>query len=400
MNTKSKTKYILLLVALCSLQPFGMDVFVPVIPEMMEQLGCTEHAVQFVAICFMLACGVGQAVAGLICDKIGRRKMGILSTVVYAMSAIGTAYSTDIAVVSFFRFFCGLGACGAIVAAYAVVNDVFSGKEAYSVFSLIGCSLAIITMISPALGVALVAVFGGWQACFTFLFFCGALTLVGVWGFLEETRPEGTRVPTLKSLTRDCQSVLVNRTFCLFTFFGALCMTQLYLYFSVGSMLFIHVIGLTPFAFALIFGFNALLYMLGNYFSRRIQKDCSAIQVCQIGAIFLSTGSLMMALGHALMGPSVAAIIAANSVMTVGVGLMMGPATGAALEPFKQLAGTASGLFGTFQYSVPALVGFLVTRFSVESSLSIALPLLALGLCAISLTRASISTQREQEISH
>ncbi len=380
MTRLSIFRTVLLLVPCAILNSLAMDIFAPAIPEMVLKLNTTESQIQYIVIAFMFAVGIGQPLIGLLCDKFGRRKLMLSSVFLFAISSFLTTVASTIETMTLLRFVQGLGACGALVVTFAIVNDTFSGKASFKIFSLIGCSLALAPMLAPLLGVALMKAFGGWKACFYFLGIFGLGTAFFCYFHLPETKPENTEIPSVKNLVQNYKKILSTRHFIVFSLFGTTAMAQLYLYFSIGNILYINRLGVTPFGFSLIFGLNALIYLIGNYISIPIQKHISAKRMTTIGSLLIMAGSLMMTGFHFTLGPNIAAIIFANSFMTVGVGFMIGPATGASLQPFKRLAGTASGLFGTIQYGLPALLGWAVTRFPISSSLSLALPMLSITL--------------------
>jgi len=387
MKKLSPLQFLLLVVPCAILNALGMDIFAPALPEMMMKLGTTEQKIQYVAITFTLAVGIGQPLIGILCDKFGRRKVMIASVFLFSFTSFATSLSQDIHSLAVFRFFQGLGACGSMVVTFALVNDLFEGQMAFRIFSYLGCALALTPMLAPMLGVGLMQAFGGWQSCFYFLGAFSAAALIICQFLLPETKPEDTQIPSFRSLKKDYTTVFRHRQFLTYTLMGTTGMTQLYLYFSIGNMLLIHELGLTPLAFSIAFAFNALLYLSANYLSTLIHNEGEPRKLCLAGTYLILFGSLLMGILKMTHGTTVANLIFTNSIMTIGVGLMIGPATGAALAPFKKLSGTASGLFGTLQYGSPALIGLVVTRYPIHSSMSIAVPMFLLALFSLAVAR-------------
>lgn len=369
-----------ILIPAASLNALGMDIMAPAIPQMIGLLQTTEQKIQYIAFAFTLASGVGQPWMGLICDRMGRKKIMLFSTMIFCISSFCSALSDNITTLAWLRFIQGIGACGSLAVTLAVVNDLFDAKDAFRLFSLIGCAMAVTPMLAPLLGVGLMTFFGSWQACFYFLGIF-ALGTTGICLFaLPETKPQDTIVPTLGNLFHHYKEILRHRQFMTFTLFGTLALAELYLYFTIGNILFINKMNQTPFVFSLLFGFNALIFLSGNYLSTILQKKLSSRSICLRGCSLIIVGSSMMAAAYIIFDLTVLGIVIPNTIMTLGVGLMIGPATGAALEPFKDRAGAASGLFGTIQFGFPALLGLFLTQWPIENSLSIALPLLAFSV--------------------
>src|SRR3990167_6572872 len=324
----------------------------------------------------MLGTGVGQPFIGLLTDKYGRRSMMMASTILFIIASIFSARADHIATLTILRFFQGLGACGTLVVTFAIVNDSFHGRTSYQMFSLIGCSMALTPMLAPMLGVGIMFFFASWKACFYFLAAFSSIALALSYISLPETRPHNTIVPTLKNFLGNYVTIASNKTFMAYTLAATLALTELYLYFSVGNILLIHELGLSGFDFALIFALNAIVFLAGNAYSTILQRPMDAYRIVMLGAMLIAAGSLIMLSTLKFSHMTATGIIIPNGIMTLGVGLMLGPATGAALQPFKQFAGAAAGLFATMQYSGAAFIGFLATRFGIHSSAVIAAPLL------------------------
>lgn len=403
MQPISILQILLILVPCAILNSIGMDIFAPALPEMMHKLGTNEHKIQYVAISFTLACGIGQPFIGLLCDKFGRRNVMLASVALFVLMSFATALANSIEVLALFRFLQGLGACGSLVVTFAVVNDLYDEKTSFRIFSLIGCALALTPMIAPVVGVGLMYKYGGWEACFYFLGIFSLLAVIYCYFTLPETKPKHTVIPSFSNLLHNYKEVIQSKRFICYTLFGTTAMAQLYLYFSIGNMLFIHKLGLSPLEFSIIFAFNAVIYLIGNYISTHLQNKVSAYKLTMTGSLFILSGAVFMALIRIAFGLHTFGIIIPNTIMTIGVGIMIGPATGAALQPFKHLAGTASGLFGTIQYGFPALLGLFVTRFPLQSSLSIAIPMMLMATLSITiamLLQTSISTLYRPSTSH
>lgn len=373
----------------------GMDIFVSDVPMMMRELHTDSENIQYLLAFFMFGTGIGQPFVGLLCDRYGRRVIILYSTVLFVVASLLAANVNTIFLLTALRFLQGLGACGTLVATYAIVNDTFHGRASYQMFSLIGCAIALTPMLAPMLGVGLTISFGTWKACFYFLAMFSMLALVVCLPFLPETRPRDTIVPTLSTFIGNYLSVAREKTFLIYTMCAMVALTQLFIYFSVGNILLIDRLGVSGFGFAFYFGLNAIVFLLGNFYSTILQKNLGAHRIIMHGILLMMAGSVAMLTAAEALPMSVASIIVPNGMMTFGVGLVMGPATGAALQPFKRLAGTASGLFATMQYCGAGLIGFVATRFAIHSAMTIAVPLLISTSIALLVLIANKSILRD-----
>jgi len=125
--------------------------------------------------------------------------------------------------------------------------------------------------------------------------------------------------------------------------------------------------------------------MVQVYVSTLCLSKFKISQIVLLGNSLVCMGTVAMLLSNYFLGLSVICLVCSNLLITLGGGLSVGPATSAALEPFPDHAGTASGIFGAIQYGLPALIGLVVTRFAMTSTLPLAVPILILSLIAFGL---------------
>ena len=138
-------------------------------------------------------------------------------------------------------------------------------------------------------------------------------------------------------------------------------------------------LGLSSATYSIIFGMNACFFLTGNYVSSLLLNKASLRKIVVLGNAFVLIGSFFMLLSEQMFGLDALYIILTNAIITFGGGLMTGPATSAALEPFGACSGTASGMLSAFQYGLPAFIGLFVTRFEINSLLPLAGPILILS---------------------
>ena len=74
--------------------------------------------------CALLGCALGAAGAGAISDRFGRKKVLILSAVLFFVSAIGTAVPTTLTMFILFRIFAGLGIGAASISSPLYIAEI------------------------------------------------------------------------------------------------------------------------------------------------------------------------------------------------------------------------------------------------------------------------------------
>ena len=348
---------ILLLVLLVLFSPLAIDIYLPAIPQMAEQLGAEVTLMQGTITWFLFSMGLGQLLVGPLADRYGRKPIALGGVLLYGLSALGAGFAASLGELMLARVLQGLGACATSVAAFSVVRDSYGPKKSGQMISYLNGAICFIPALAPLLGGWLTAK-AGWSANFWFM--AGYAVIVGSWLLwrMPETRPEETRSggpliswsrysPVLRS-----PSFLFNATLCM------LAMAVILAYVTAAPVQLMVKLGLDMSGFSYWFTANAALNILACFLAPRFIARVGPRRTLRIGLLVLLLSaislSLSMHIDHplAMMGPVF--------LSSIGFAMILGSAAGMALAPFGHCAGTAAALLGLFQMSGSgALVGFI-----------------------------------------
>ncbi len=120
----------LVLGLLSAIGPFAIDMYLPALPSIGQDLDASTSAVQMSLLVFFLAMGGGQIVVGPISDMVGRKTPLFFGLGLFAIGGIGSALAPSIEWLIAFRFVQGLGACAGMVIPRAIVRDLHTGVDA------------------------------------------------------------------------------------------------------------------------------------------------------------------------------------------------------------------------------------------------------------------------------
>ncbi|MEA3226144.1 MAG: sugar porter family MFS transporter [Planctomycetota bacterium] len=93
--------------------------------------------------CALLGCAVGAALAGVLSDRLGRKKVLIVSAILFLVSAVGTALPRDIATFIIFRIIGGVGVGAAAMSSPMYIAEISPARIRGRMVSL--NQLAIVT---------------------------------------------------------------------------------------------------------------------------------------------------------------------------------------------------------------------------------------------------------------
>lgn len=348
---------ILLLVLLVLFSPLAIDIYLPAIPQMAEQLGAEVTLMQGTITWFLFSMGLGQLLVGPLADRYGRKPIALGGVLLYGLSALGAGFAASLGELMLARVLQGLGACATSVAAFSVVRDSYGPKKSGQMISYLNGAICFIPALAPLLGGWLTAK-AGWSANFWFM--AGYAVIVGSWLLwrMPETRPEETRSggpliswsrysPVLRS-----PSFLFNATLCM------LAMAVILAYVTAAPVQLMVRLGLDMSGFSYWFAANAALNILACFLAPRFIAKVGPRRTLRIGLLVLLLSAISLSLSMHIAHPL--AMMGPVFLSSIGFAMILGSAAGMALAPFGHCAGTAAALLGLFQMSGSgALVGFI-----------------------------------------
>ncbi|HDX8373134.1 TPA: multidrug effflux MFS transporter [Aeromonas dhakensis] len=348
---------ILLLVLLVLFSPLAIDIYLPAIPQMAEQLGAEVTLMQGTITWFLFSMGLGQLLVGPLADRYGRKPIALGGVLLYGLSALGAGFAANLGELMLARVLQGLGACATSVAAFSVVRDSYGPKKSGQMISYLNGAICFIPALAPLLGGWLTAK-AGWSANFWFM--AGYALIVGSWLLwrMPETRPEETRSggpliswsrysPVLRS-----PSFLFNATLCM------LAMAVILAYVTAAPVQLMVRLGLDMSGFSYWFAANAALNILACFLAPRFIAKVGPRRTLRIGLLVLLLSAISLSLSMHIAHPL--AMMGPVFLSSIGFAMILGSAAGMALAPFGHCAGTAAALLGLFQMSGSgALVGFI-----------------------------------------
>src|SRR5438874_1009852 len=116
---------ILILGALSTISPFSIDMYLPGFPAIAQDLHTSISQVQLSLTAYLVGISVGQLLYGPLLDRFGRKVPLYGGLALYLLASIGCAMTPSIETLIAMRLLQALGGCVGLVAAQALVRDLF-----------------------------------------------------------------------------------------------------------------------------------------------------------------------------------------------------------------------------------------------------------------------------------
>ena len=368
-----KQEYIILLVlgTLIALGPFSIDAYLPGFDSIAKDFGRTISDIGLTLTSYFIGISIGQLAYGPIMDKFGRKKPLLIGLGIYFLSAVSCMYSPNLEWLIVSRFFLAVGAAAGMVAAKAIVRDVFPVHEVAGAISVLMLIMGGAPIIAPTVGSLIIEAFG-WEMIFLFLAVFCLIMIFSVTKFLPESIIPDKKVDLKpKQVAIKYFGILTHSKFWSFAFSGSFAIGAMFAYISDAPKLFMGNFDLSQKEFGLLFGLNAGGLILGSQINRLFLRKFTTLKITLFNSVLLVILSAIFLVIAILDLGFLPTIVTLFFVLFL-LGFQNPNTTALSLEPFEKKAGRASALIGSLKMILGAFTSFLVSLFHTSSSVPLA----------------------------
>ncbi|MBW6420317.1 multidrug effflux MFS transporter [Rhizobium sp. XQZ8] len=353
---RETSSHALVLGLLSAIGLFALDMYLPALPTIAENLKADSHAVQASLISFFAAMAVSQIVYGPLSDMFGRKRPLYVGLVLYGIGAVGCALSPSIEWLIAFRFLQGMGACAGVVISWAIVRDLHTGPAAAQLMSRLMLVFSVSPILAPLAG-SIVTVFGDWRLIFLVMVAAGLVGLAVAFFFLEETRlPAARSESSIASALKSYGTLLSDRYYLGLVLMASFGMSSYMIYVANSSFVLIEHYGLSPSFYSVVFSCNAVAFIGMSQLNGWLSRKIGLRKVIRGAVAGYATMMVALALVTSL-GVDRLDVMAAFLFGGYGfLGMIIPTAAVLALEHHGRIAGTASAMMGTIQFITSAIV--------------------------------------------
>jgi DHA1 family bicyclomycin/chloramphenicol resistance-like MFS transporter len=281
--------------------------------------------------------------------------------ILYVLASIGCALVNTADGLIVMRFLQAIGGCSGMVAASALVRDLFPVEKTAQAFSWIMLVIAVSPMVAPALGGYVTAAFG-WHSIFLILAAMVVLILIACHFYLPAGQGPDTSLSLRpRPVVANFVSVMRQPQFLLYTLAGGITAAALFAYIAGSADVFMNQFGASEEEYGWIFAIIAC-FMIGstqlNHLLLRHFTSAQIIRTVLIGQAVVGR-ALVGGTAFEMLGKyEMAALIA---LFFTGQGLTNPNFNALSLAPFTRNTGSAASLAGSFRMAAGGVITGLVS---------------------------------------
>ncbi|MGR4928633.1 multidrug effflux MFS transporter [Bradyrhizobium sp. CAR08] len=341
------------LAALSASGTLATNILLPSLPSIAVAVGVTSAQVTSTITIFLAMFAVGQLVVGPLSDRFGRRIPVMIGFAVFFAGSIWCALANDLAALLIGRVVQAGGACATSVLSRAIARDLFQGEKLARVLTFVMVAMAAAPGFSPLVGGALDHFFG-WRSAFVFV---GIFAVVAALAFLAafgETHHAPRAEFDFSTISKNYWSLSTDRRFLVPAATVSLILGALFAMFSALPRVLIEGLDFTPMQLGLFFAGTVMIVFSAGIIATRIVPHLGLDRSICIGLALACVGGGMVLL-FALFDERFLPFLVGACVFLLGMGMVNPLCSAQALSPFGDRAGAASALLGFWQMLAAAL---------------------------------------------
>lgn len=376
MTGEKHLRLIALLAAIIAITPLAVDMYLPAMPIIAQDLNTHIGSIQQSLSIYLAAYGAGMLLFGPLADMFGRRPLALFGLAGFLLSSIGLALCQQLEQFMLLRIsqaFCG---AAATVVAPGIVRYLYQENTAKGM-SYMAMIMMLAPLLAPSIGSAVL-----WLGHWRDIFWLQAIYALVIWLCILLYLPEIPRQPAPQGLSRgalffsgyttmfgnaSARPLIASMLFSSFSFFC---------FITAISFIYIQYFGVNEQQFSLLFGFNVIMLMLANWLNSRHVGRAGPIKMVRWGLLIaLCSAAVLVAVNMAQLGLWFTVLSIAPLMM--GLSLINTNTDALILMKFPNNTGSATAVNGTLRFGSGALAGPLLAFFHSDTPVPFALLMLS-----------------------
>lgn len=354
--------------------PLATDMYLAALGDLATAMKSTHTAAEFSLSIFFLGLCLGQLLLGPLTDAYGRKRPLLVGTALFTVTSFTLPLVNDIAWFNALRFVQAIGASAGMVVGRAIVKDLYEGRRAAQVMTVLVMLLTVGPIASPTLGSILLETFG-WRSIFATMALISIVAFVLSFVVLPETLPVSARkTRPFFDGARAAALLMGQRRFVTMALVSGLVQGGMFAFITGSSGVFQGIFGLSSLEFGIMFAVIAGALIIFGKVNGVLLNRYSPEQIVTTGLPAFVASALLLAL---MSGTDNLLVFAIPLWVSIGmVGLLSANAMSITMESSGEGAGMGSALLGAMQFAIAFAVSSCVALGGTGSALPMALGLL------------------------
>lgn len=354
--------------------PLATDMYLAALGDLATSMRSTHTAAELSLSIFFLGLCMGQLLLGPLTDSYGRKRPLLVGTALFTVTSVALPLVNDIAWFNALRFVQAIGASAGMVVGRAIVKDLYEGRRAAQVMTVLVMLLTVGPIASPTLGSILLEAFG-WRSIFATMALISIVAFVLSLVVLPETLPVSSRKTRPFIDGAHAAAILLSqRRFVIMALVSGLVQGGMFAFITGSSGVFQGIFGLSSLEFGIMFAVIAAALIIFGKVNGVLLNRYSPEQIVTAGLPLFVASTLFLAL---VSGTHTLWVFAISLWISIGmVGLLSANAMSITMELSGEGAGMGSALLGAIQFAIAFAVSSCVALGGTATALPMSLGLL------------------------
>lgn len=362
MSTPSMRSLSILLAMLVAVAPFAIDMYLPAMKVMADDLSTPIHYVEISISTFLFGYAIGQLLGGPLSDRFGRKPLIALGLTLFSITSLMLTQTESIDQLLLLRALQAIGGGIATVNSSAIIRDLFSGDEMAKVLSMVAIVMMAAPLLAPMLGSWIISFFSWPTIFFILAIYSMSVLLLLLWHLPETNQAKNhkdeTTTLSFSKLWQSYKKVLTHRQAMGYVMAISFSFSGMFVFITASAYAYMEYFSISPQLFPFIFGGNILLMMLMNRINVWALNHYSSASILTTGLIIqMLCGSGLIIASY--LDPSLYVVVALVMIFVGSIGLVAANATAGTLNFFPDISGTATAVIGVTEFTLGALMGIL-----------------------------------------
>jgi DHA1 family bicyclomycin/chloramphenicol resistance-like MFS transporter len=397
MTKESHPFLIVLLAAVIAVTPLAVDMYLPAMPDIAQDLDAHIGSVQQSLSIFLAAYGVGMLLFGPLADSLGRRPLAIFGLTGFTLCSIILSFVDDIShflALRALQAFCG---AAATVVVPGIVRHLYQEHTAKGM-SYLSMIMMLAPLLAPSIGSVILWV-SEWRSIFVVLAIYGALILALVWKWLPEIAKPANEPPKLSGNFFSGYKIVFSnplaRPLIVSMMFGSF---SFFCFITAVSFIYINYFGVSEQAFSVLFGLNVICLMIANFINSRLVTRYGSLRMLRAGLAVSLISALLLCVFNYL-GLNIWFSVFSIAPLMGGLSLISINTDALILMKFPYNSGTATAVTGTLRFGSGAFAGPLLAYFYTGTAMPFSLLMLS-GVLGVILCQLWFVYNDKQSLAH